>query len=91
MVIEYCSVMRKGCMLVDDKHQFHNMHAEGVARYMEQFNFSLRNIIGGIVALGGVLVVAFLQDIFHFSTYLALAICLVLAIIFCQIMVGNSH
>ena len=64
---------------------------KGWPAIMEQFNFSLRNIIGGIVALGGALVIAFLQDILHFSTYLALAICIVLAIIFCQIMVGNSH
>jgi hypothetical protein len=27
----------------------------------------------------------------HFNTYLALAMCIVLAIIFCQIMVGRAH
>ncbi len=58
---------------------------------MEQFNFPLRNIIGGVVALGGALGIAYIQDILHFSTYLALAICLVLSVIFCQIMVGNSR
>ncbi len=58
---------------------------------MERFGTSFRTIVGAIFALGAVLVTAYTQTILHFNTYLALFICLIIAVIFCEIMVGRPH
>ncbi len=43
---------------------------------MEQYSVRNRVILVGILLFGVVTVTAYLQSIYHFNTYLALAICM---------------
>jgi len=49
---------------------------------MGQINANVRLILGSILTLGAVAGTAYLQIMFHFSTYVALAICMVVASLF---------
>ena len=55
---------------------------------MEQLNGSTRFILALVFALAVVILTAYLEITLHFSTYVALGICLIAAVFFCWI--GSS-
>jgi hypothetical protein len=57
---------------------------------MEQINANTRLILGTIFALAVVVGTAYLQVTLHFSTYIALAVCIVAACIFLWIVNGRQ-
>ena len=57
---------------------------------MKQINANIRLIFGIIFALAIVVGTAYLQIVLHFSTYVALAICIITACIFFWIVNGSE-
>jgi hypothetical protein len=57
---------------------------------MEQVNANMRLILGFIFALAVVVGTACLQIALHFSTYIAMAVCIITAVIFFWIVNGSD-
>jgi hypothetical protein len=57
---------------------------------MKQINANIRLIFGIIFALAVVVGTAYLQIVLHFSTYVALAICIIVACIFFWMVNGSE-
>jgi hypothetical protein len=57
---------------------------------MEHMNANTRLILGSLFALAVVVATAYLQIVLHFSTYIALAVCIIAAGIFFWIVNGSD-
>jgi len=57
---------------------------------MKQINANTRLILGVIFALAVVVGTAYLQLVFHFSTYIALSVCVIASCIFFWVVNGSE-
>ena len=57
---------------------------------MKQLNANVRLVLGGILALALVVITAYLQIVLHFNTYVALTVCLVVAVVFFWVVNGSD-
>jgi len=57
---------------------------------MKQISANIRIVLGGILALALVVATAYLQIVLHFNTYVALAVCLVVSVIFFWVVNGSD-